>query len=95
MKKYIFLYSSTEEPDMAKKQLWMDWFQSVGDKFVDAGNPLLPGVHVTEKGTHQIAQKSDTTSGYSIISAENIDEAEKIALGCPNQNIRIYEALPM
>jgi hypothetical protein len=39
---------------------------------------------------------ADAITGYTIINAEDMDEAERIAQGCPIiTSIRVYEAMSM
>jgi len=82
------------------KAAWMAWFQELGDKLVDGGNPF-------NKGGKAVQQSGITTienfpaTGYSIIKAESLDEAAELAKGCPilkdsaDAAVRVYETLPM
>lgn len=50
---------------------------------------------MTKTGSSDLTE-SGAISGYSIINAESIDEAEKLLDGCPFIDcVRIYEAATM
>jgi len=96
MKKYLFLYCGYETPTQEMMDDWSNWFASIGDKIVDGGSPLGPGRERRHTGTKDLPHDSEAVSGYSIINAENIDEAEKIAESCPIiTSVRVYEAMSM
>ena len=96
MKKFIFLYVGVDTPTAERKQAWGKWFASVGDKFVDSGNPFSPGKEITTTGTRDLFHDKNAITGYSMISAESIEEAEKIANSCPMvTGVRVYEAMVM
>lgn len=79
---------------------WMAWFGSFKESMVDSGNPFAPnGKSVSENGVETISESAMPATGYTIINARDIDEATKIAHGCPvienGGAVRVYEALPM
>ena len=73
-----------ESPEEGAKVMkaWTDWFGVLGDALVDGGNPVSqvrtihPNGSVTNGGTNP-------SSGYSVIKADNLDHAVKLAKGCP------------
>ena len=96
MKKFVFLYYGFVPPTEEIKEDWGNWFASVGDKFVDAGSPFGYGREITKTETKELTLDLDAITGYSIINAENIDEAESIAKTNPMiTSIRVYEANSM
>ena len=96
MKKFVFLYVGVDTPTAERKQAWGKWFASVGDKFVDSGSPFSPGKEITTTGTRDLSHDKNAITGYSMISAESIEEAEKIAKSCPMvTGVRVYEAMVM
>jgi hypothetical protein len=109
MKKFVFIYYgkvSSEElskEDMkASMDKWMAWFGTFKDKMIDGGNPFVTGAKsVTAKGVETIPSDKWPATGYTIINASDMDEATKIAQGCPvlEENsegaVRVYEAMPM
>ena len=96
MKKFVFLYYGFEPPTQEIQEAWSNWFASIGDKMVDSGNPFGSGREITHNGTKELSLDKAAITGYSIINADNIDEAEKIAKECPIvTSIRVYEAVSM
>ena len=96
MKKFVFLYYGFETPTQEVKDAWSEWFASIGDKLVDGGNPFGLGREITPNGTKELPLNDEAVTGYSIINADSMDEAEKIAKGCPTiTGVRVYEAVPM
>ncbi|MBI3158148.1 MAG: hypothetical protein HYZ26_00935 [Chloroflexi bacterium] len=96
MKKYLFLFHDQWDPTQENKDAWSKWFAAVGDKMVDSGSPLGPGREVTPAGGKDLSPEMGAATGYSIFSAENLSEAEKLLEGCPiASSVRVYEALSM
>jgi hypothetical protein len=107
MKKFVLIYHGKMRPeDFSKEELksvmdkWMAWFGSFKDQMVDGGNPFAPnGKSVSAKDIETIAEDMMPATGYTIINASDMDEATKIAQGCPvlesEGTVRVYEALPM
>ena len=97
MKKFIMLAVGFEQPDKETMDAWMAWFASLGDKVVDPGNPLGAGKEVMKDGTiKELGMDMTSTTGYTIINAESLDEAVELAKGCPVvASMRVYEAMPM
>ncbi len=96
MKKFIFLSIGFETPTPEILEAWGKWFQSIEDKTVDGGSPFGSGIEITRDGTKELPVGLDSITGYTIINAENIEEAEKIAKTCPIiTGIRVYEAMSM
>ena len=98
MKKFVLLYHGTRDqvPTDESTAAWGEWFASLGDKVVDAGNPFGQGREVSASNTTELAPSADGVTGYTLINAQDIDEAEKIALSHPTvPTILVYEAMPM
>jgi YCII-related domain len=96
MKKFVFITFGFETPTPEIQQAWGKWFASIGDKMVDSGSPLGSGREISRTGTKELPLGKESLTGYCIINAENLDEAEKIAQGCPIiTSIRVYEAMSM
>lgn len=87
MSKFVIVYLGGEHPStpqegqkhMAK---YMQWLASLGEHAVSPANPL--------KNTHVINAKGEVQegsniamSGYTVIEAETLEEALKLAKGCP------------
>lgn len=109
MKKYLVLYCSpadamaqmadTTPEDQAKgMEAWMQWAQKAGGSLTDLGQPLANGVQIRPDGTTAGSEKE--IAGYSILQAENMEEAKKLLEGHPhtsgwhpNAVIELYEAM--
>ena len=96
MKKFVFLSYGYETPTQEIQDAWGKWFASIGDKMVDSGSPFGAGREITHTGTKELSLGKEALTGYCIINADNIDEAEKIAKACPIiTSVRVYEAMSM
>jgi len=70
---------------------WNEWFESIADKQVDRGH-LPRGRELSHAGTKDLPFQRDSITGYTVIRAEDLDAAEKIAQGCPIvASTRVYE----
>ena len=62
---------------------------------VDQGG-FSGGKEISHAGTKDLPWGMESITGYNIINAENLEEAEKIAQGCPFiASIRVYEIRAM
>jgi len=96
MKKFLMLNYGYVEPTPEIMGAWMAWFAKVGDRFVDSGNPLGNCLEVTKTGRRELSPDMGAATGYSIISAESREEAERLLEGCPIiSSVRLYEAMAM
>jgi hypothetical protein len=96
MKKFIFLHVGYETPTKEIINAWMKWFESIKAHTIDSGNPFKPGKEVTKTGIKDLPLDKNALAGYTIIQAENIDEAVKLAQSCPMiTSMRVYEAASM
>lgn len=107
MADYIMIYRGPEwdmknisEADMneSRKQ-WESWMKNIGENMVEFGAPTANGVSVIDNGS---TSSASDTRGYSIIKAENIDEAKNLLKGHPHLNgndgkysIELFELTPM
>jgi hypothetical protein len=96
MKKFVIFHFGFEMPTPEIMDAWSKWFESIGDKIVDPGSPLGPGREITSKGTKELPVGKESLTGYTVINAKDLEEAEKIAKGCPMiTSVRVYEAMSM
>lgn len=102
MGKYVFIYyagDKASDPAVASEEAWGKWFGELGGKLMDGGNPFAEeGQAVEKSGTSTI--ENFPATGYSIVKADSMKEATKLAEGCPlvqleGTAVRVYEALPM
>ena len=96
MKKFLFLYYGFVTPTREIGEAWEKWFESVGDKFVDSGSAFGYGREITKNGTNELPLQYDSLTGYSLINAKDMDEAEAIAKTNPMiLSVKVYEANSM
>ena len=97
MGKYVLAYkgggmAETEEERQAAMQAWGSWFGTLGSSVVDAGNPFSESRAVGGNGTSGL-------TGYSILSADSLGAASKLAEGCPilanGGSVEVYEVLEL
>ena len=110
MKKFIVIYhapvdamaqtgNSSPEDQAKGMQLWMDWAQKCGSNLVDLGSPLMNGQQLNPDGTSKASSKN--VAGYSILQAENMEEAKALLKGHPHLGwnagctIEIHETMPI
>jgi uncharacterized protein YciI len=95
MKKFMFLSVGFEMPTPEIMGAWGKWFESINDR-MEGGSPLGAGREITRSGTKELSMGLDSITGYTIINAESLDEAEKIAKACPFvTSMKVYELRSM
>jgi hypothetical protein len=95
MSEYVFLYRGGQEgrsPERAQQmmQKWMAWFKDMAEKghVKDRGQPLERAGRLV-KGKQKtvtdgpFAEAKDVIGGYTLIEADDIDEAVELSKGCP------------
>src|SRR5262249_25237827 len=73
MSKFMLLYVGPPTPPDASHEAWPAWFAKLGDRLVDRGSPLANRVVVRADGS--TVTGAVRVNGYSIIQAEDADEA--------------------
>ncbi len=93
MKKFLFLYKGFVTPTDEIGQQWMKWFEEVGDKMVDSGNPMGAGTEISKDGSvTELEFGLEAFTGYSIINAESKEDAVAIAQTNPMiTSVIVYE----
>jgi hypothetical protein len=96
VKKFLMLMYGASEPTPEGMAAWRAWFERIGDHIVDSGNPLGACVEVTPAGTRSVGPDEGASVGYTIISADSLEEAVRLLDDCPIvDSVRLHEALPM
>lgn len=91
MKNFIILHYGFEKPTEDDMAAWNNWFESIEDRQVDRGG-LRGGRELSHAGTKDLPFGKDSITGYTLIEAENLDEAEEVARNCPIvASTRVYE----
>lgn len=92
MKRYMLLHFGFEKPTPEIMTAWKRWFESIADRTVEHGGFHGGAREVSHDGARDLVMGADSITGYSIINAESLDEAEQIARENPFiASIRIYE----
>ena len=92
MKKYLLLTIGFEMPTPEIMEGWNKWFDSLADVLVDQGG-FSKAKEIDKDGiTRDLPLDLEAVTGYVIVEAEDLAEAEKIAGQCPSiTSIRVYE----
>jgi len=110
MKKFMVIYhapaeavaqmaSATPEEMKAGMEPWMTWAAKCGEQLVDMGTPLMGGLKLRPDGSSENSVREVT--GYSVLQAENMDEAKSLVEGHPHLawtggcEIEIHESMPL
>ena len=91
MRRYMLLHLGFETPTPEIMAAWGTWFEAVADRAVEHGG-LGTGREISRAGTTELPMGLESITGYSIITAESLDEAQEIARDNPFiSSIRVYE----
>ncbi len=88
MPNFILAYRAgtwPETPEEGEKSMadWRAWSDGLGDANVEKGNPASNAKTIDADG--KVADGGHgALCGYSIVKADNIDEAVKLAQACPH-----------
>jgi hypothetical protein len=102
MANYLLAYkggsmAETPEAQEAAMQAWGEWFGTLGSAVVDMGAPFGSSTAVQSDGSTGTAGAG--LSGYSVLQADSLELAAKLAGGCPVLNsggsVEVYEAIEM
>lgn len=89
---------STPEEGKEHFAKYQQWLGSLGDAVVSPANPLKD-THTVNPNGNASAGSQTTMSGYTVIEAESIDAAIKIAKACPfleiNGTLEVSELIQM
>lgn len=101
MKNYmiVFIVDKRIEPSEEQTAAWGAWFNSLGDKLVDGGNPFNPESEAHIKNG-VVTMEADNVAGYNIVKANDLKEAVAMAMECPlakhaDASVKVYETMPM
>lgn len=110
MKRFVVIYhapaeamaamgEATPEQKAEGMKPWLAWKDRLGDKLLDFGAPLVGGQLLKPDGTTQTSTKD--VSGYSIIQANDIEEAKSLLIDHPHLqwtggcDIEVHECVAM
>jgi hypothetical protein len=79
MSKYVFAYRVPQDyvPGPETMQDWQGWLGSLGENLTDFGQAVIQ--------TGAVGEVTDGTrlAGYSVITADSLEDAITLAKGCP------------
>ena len=89
MPKYLLGYHGggmpgTPEEGAKVMAAWGAWMEKMGKAMVDAGNPIGSTKTIAANGSVSAGGGANPLTGYSVIEADNLDEAVMMAQGCPH-----------
>jgi hypothetical protein len=94
MKKYMLLHFGFEKPTPEIMGAWGKWFEAVADRTVENGGFHGGAREISKSGSKDLPMGMDSITGYTVIHAESLEEAEKIAQDNPFiASIRVYEVM--
>jgi hypothetical protein len=94
VKKFMLLMYGFEKPTPEIMEKWNAWFALIADKTVDQGGFHGGALEISDAGTKDLPMGMESITGYTIIEADSLDEAEKIARENPYiASIRVYEVM--
>jgi hypothetical protein len=87
MANYLLVYHGGSMPETPEEgagvlKAWTDWFGVLGGALVDGGNPVSRVKTIASNGAVSDGGLN-TSSGYSVIKADNLDAAVALAKSCP------------
>ena len=94
MKKFVFLHYGFEKPTPEIMAAWGKWFGSMKDNIIDMGGHFMGGREISKAGTRDLPVGLESITGFTIVSADSLDHAEKMAQSNPYiSSIRVYEVM--
>lgn len=94
MKRYMLLHFGFEKPTPEIMAAWGKWFESTADRTIDKGGFHGAAREISKTDSKDLPMGMESITGYSIINAESLEEAEKIAANNPFiASIRVYEIM--
>ncbi len=95
MKKFMLMHFGFEKPTPEIMKRWGAWFESIADRQIEQEG-FGEAMEVSSAGTKELPWGMESITGYNIIEAESLEEAESIAKECPYiASIRVYEIRSM
>jgi hypothetical protein len=103
MKNFVFLYSGGTAPTTpaegeASMKEWMAWFEGLGASVKEAGEAFSGSTTVTKSG-QKAGPGGNISNGYSVMKADSMDDAAKLAKTCPiiaqGGAVHVFEVMAM
>ena len=91
MKKFLFVHYGFERPTPEIMAAWGKWFESMKENTIDSFG-FSGGREISKAGTKRLPLGPESITGISIVSADSLAEAEKMARSNPYiSSIRVYD----
>ena len=93
MKKFVLLHYGFEKPTPEIMAAWGKWFESMKDNTIE-NLGFSAGREISKAGTKDLPMGPESITGISIINADSLGDAEKMAQANPYiSSIRVYEVM--
>jgi hypothetical protein len=94
VKKFVLLHYGFEKPTPEIMAAWGRWFGAMKENLIDMGGHFSRGREISKAGTKDLPLGSESITGFTIVSAGSLDDAEKMAQSNPFiSSIRVYEVM--
>ena len=91
MKRFVLLHIGFEKPTPEIMQAWGQWFEKTADR-TEQNLGFMNGKEINADGARDLPWDLECITGCSVIQAESMQEAERIASENPYVSaIRVYE----
>lgn len=80
MSNYVLSFrgSPDHRPSDVEEKAWMAWFETIGASITDFGHRVGAG-----RTLGATTPTGDVLTGYVVINADSLADAERLASGCP------------
>lgn len=104
MTNFVLIYTGGGVPGSEEEQAqvmaaWGAWYEKMGASIVDGGNPFSMSKHIGQNGIGEGSVSSPPATGYTVISAESLDDAVASCEDHPHVKhggqVSIYETFQM
>jgi len=104
MANYVFVYhgggmAATPEEQAAEMAKWEAWYGEIGGALVDGGAPFANNTTIGSDGSVSDGGGANPATGYTVVSASDLDAALALAKGCPilqnDGSVEVVESLQM
>jgi hypothetical protein len=94
VKKFVLLHYGFEKPTPEIMAAWGKWFEAMKENIVDMGGHFSRGREISKAGTKDLPLAPESITGFTIVSAASLDDAETMARSNPFiSSIRVYEIM--
>ena len=91
MKRFLLLSYGHTTPSAEIMSAWGKWFESIRGNVVEMAG-LGSGREISAAGTNELPLGSASITGFVVVNAESLDDAQRMAAGNPYiTSIRVYE----